>query len=331
MVQSSNINLDFIKQHSFLVTGGAGFIGSHLCEFLMTNGAKKVTVLDDFSTGFQKNIEPFLSKSNFNLITGSITDLDTCMAACKDVNIVLHHAALGSVPRSIENPMKTNEVNVNGFVNMLFAAKENNVSKFIYASSSSVYGDDATFPKTELKTGNLLSPYAVSKYTNEKYAAVFSSLYNLNTIGFRYFNVFGERQNPNGPYAAVIPKFIDSIMQNSSPMIYGTGENTRDFTYVGNVVYANMLASQAKNNDAHAVMNIACGGTISVNDIFNQITILLSKTEIKPNYQPERKGEIKDSFANISKASELINYSPLISVTEGLSKSVTWFSNQKTS
>ncbi len=314
-----------IKNNSFLVTGGAGFIGSHLCEFLIQNKAKKVVVLDDLSTGFKKNIEQFLSNENFQFIEGSIVNAEVCLSACKGIDVVLHHAALGSVPRSIENPIASNMVNVNGFVNMLFAAKECGVKKFIYASSSSVYGDDQTFPKTENKTGNLLSPYAVTKYTNEKYAAVFSTLYGLKTIGFRYFNVFGERQNPEGAYAAVIPKFIASILKNEQASIFGTGNNTRDFTYVANVVSANMLASTLENLPQNTVMNIACGGTISVNDIYKQIASLCSKENLLPIYLPERKGEIKDSFANISLAKETLNYSPLVSIEEGLSKTVTWF------
>jgi UDP-N-acetylglucosamine 4-epimerase len=323
------INSQFIEGKNFLITGGAGFIGSHLAEFLAKNNAKKVVVLDDLSTGFKKNIADLFRFKNFYFTEGSITDIETCYLACKDIDIVLHHAALGSVPRSVENPIKTNEVNVNGFVNMLFAAKESKVKKFIYASSSSVYGDDSTFPKTENKTGNLLSPYAVTKYTNEKYAAVFSSLYGLQTIGFRYFNVFGERQNPEGAYAAVIPKFIASLLKNEAGSIYGSGNNTRDFTYVANVVNANLLAVQAENLPSSVVMNIACGGTISVNDIYRKISSCLKKEGIPPVHLPERKGEIKDSYANISLASELIKYQPLVSVSDGLKKTVEWYSSEK--
>lgn len=323
------INSQSIKDKYFLVTGGAGFIGSHLADFLIKQNAKKVVVLDDLSTGFKKNIEHLFKFENFSFIEGSITDLETCNLACKGIDVVLHHAALGSVPRSVENPVKTNEVNVNGFVNMLFAAKENNVKKFIYASSSSVYGDDSTFPKTENKTGNLLSPYAVTKYTNEKYAGVFSSLYDIQTIGFRYFNVFGERQNPEGAYAAVIPKFISSLLRNEAGTIYGTGNNTRDFTYVGNVVSANSLAINTENMPKSIVMNIACGGTISVNEIYRKIAGFLEKKHILPVYLPERKGEIKDSYASISLASDSINYEPLVSVSDGLKKTVEWYSSKK--
>jgi UDP-N-acetylglucosamine 4-epimerase len=311
-----------------LVTGGAGFIGSHLSEYLIKHKAQRVVVLDDLSTGFKKNIEHLLSEPNFEFIEGSIVDLETCLQACKDIDVVLHHAALGSVPRSVENPMATNLVNVNGFVNMLFAAKECGVQKFIYASSSSVYGDDQTFPKTETKTGNLLSPYAVSKYTNEKYAAVFSSLYGLKTVGFRYFNVFGERQNPIGAYAAVISKFITALLKNEQATIYGTGNNTRDFTYVANVVNANMLAISKHDMLNNSVMNIACGGTIAVNDIYKNISSLLGKSDISPIYMPERKGEIKDSFANISLAKELIGYEPIIDTHTGIAKTVSWYKNQ---
>jgi UDP-N-acetylglucosamine 4-epimerase len=317
-----SINLQDV---SILVTGGAGFIGSHLCEFLVKQGAKKVVALDDLSTGFEKNIQHLFNSPNFQFIKGSITDYQVCKNACQGINVILHHAALGSVPRSIENPIATNEVNVSGFVNMLFAAKECGVQKFIYASSSSVYGDDQTFPKTESKTGNLLSPYAVSKYANEKYAAVFSNLYGLKTVGFRYFNVFGERQNPNGAYAAVIPKFISSLINAQAPTIYGSGNNTRDFTYVANVVRANQLAIVNDRLPASTVINIACGGTISVNEIYKNVSNLLGKSHISAIYEPERKGEIKDSYANINLAKELISYEPIVSVIEGLHNTVKCF------
>lgn len=317
--------MNSLSNKKILVTGGAGFIGSHLCEYLINNNCQKVVVLDDLSTGFEKNIQHLYHSPSFKFIKASITNYEVCLEATKDIDVVLHHAALGSVPRSIENPMKTNEVNVNGFVNMLFAAKENGVKKFIYASSSSVYGDDETTPKIENQTGNLLSPYAVSKHTNEKYAAVFSSLYDIQTIGFRYFNVFGERQNPNGPYAAVIPKFISALLSSQDATIYGTGENTRDFTYVKNVVAANMLAIQNDSLPKSSVMNIACGGTISVNSIYHNIASLLDKSNIQPVYLPERKGEIKNSFANISLAGQLLKYSPIVTIEEGLKNTTSWF------
>jgi UDP-N-acetylglucosamine 4-epimerase len=324
VIKNNYKHIDF-SQLTVLITGGAGFIGSHLAETLLSLGVKKLVVLDDLSTGFKKNIERLVAYSNFQFIQASITDLETCVQACSGVDIVLHHAALGSVPRSIENPMNTDLVNVHGFVNMLYAAKEAGVKRFVFASSSSVYGDDATFPKIETKTGNLLSPYAVSKHANEKYAAVFSGLYGMETVGFRYFNVFGERQNPNGPYAAVIPKFIDSLIKNESPGIYGDGTNTRDFTYVGNVVHANILALSATLQHKHFIMNVACGGTISVNSLFTQINLLLNKPSIKPTYLPPRKGEIKDSFANISLVESILQYQPLYTVEEGLKLTVDWF------
>ncbi len=317
--------LSDIKDKSILVTGGAGFIGSHLSEFFVKKGCKRVVVLDDLSTGFKKNIEHLISEPNFQFIEGSIVNTETCLSVCENIDIVLHHAALGSVPRSVENPIATNLVNVNGFVNMLFAAKECGVKRFIYASSSSVYGDDQTFPKTENKTGNLLSPYAVSKYTNEKYAAVFSSLYGLKTVGFRYFNVFGERQNPDGAYAAVIPKFISALLKNQQAIIYGTGNNTRDFTYIDNVVKANYLAISKQDIPDNNVMNIACGGTISVNSIYKQISKLLKKEDMNPLYLPERKGEIKDSFANISLSKNIIGYQPIVDIYSGLDKTVKWY------
>lgn len=317
-----------LSSKNILITGGAGFIGSHLCDYLVNNNAKKVVVLDDCSTGFKSNIEHLLAEPNFEFIEGSIEDEAICMKACEGIDVVLHHAALGSVPRSIENPIATNAVNVHGFVNMLFAAKEKGVKRFIYASSSSVYGDDQTFPKTESKTGNLLSPYAVSKHTNEKYAAVFSNLYGIQTIGFRYFNVFGERQNPNGAYAAVIPKFIYSLINNESPNIYGNGNNTRDFTYVANVVKANMLAIISEKLPINSVMNIACGGTISVNSIYNLIAGYLGKEDLKPNYVSERKGEIKDSFADITLSQKFIDYNPFVSVEDGIKKTAKWFKDK---
>lgn len=313
---------------SFLVTGGAGFIGSHITEYLLGAGAGHVRVLDDLSTGFEKNISPFKAYTNFRFIQGSITDPAICQEACKGVNVVLHQAALGSVPRSVENPIRTNEVNVSGFVNMLFAAKKNGVQKFVYASSSSVYGDDATYPKIEGKTGNLLSPYAVSKHANEEYGKVFASLYGMQVIGLRYFNVFGPRQTPNGPYAAVIPKFISSLLRQEAPHIYGTGNNTRDFTYVANVVRANMLCIESTKILAGIIMNIACGGTISINAIYKNITGYL-QSNINPEYKPERLGEIKDSYANIDLAQSIIGYTPLISLEEGLKRTVEWHLNNR--
>ncbi|MBS1652591.1 MAG: NAD-dependent epimerase/dehydratase family protein [Bacteroidetes bacterium] len=316
-----------LKHTRILITGGAGFIGSHLSTCFVEQGALSVVVLDNLATGSELNISHLFKHKNFQFINASITDKQSCLKACQNIDVVLHHAALGSVSRSIEDPISTNEVNVNGFVNMLFAAKEQGVKKFIYASSSSVYGDDETIPKIENKTGNLLSPYAVSKNTNEKYAKVFSDLYGITTIGLRYFNVFGERQNPNGPYAAVIPKFIASIINGKSPSIYGTGSNTRDFTYVKNVVNANLLCIENSNLPKNVVMNIALGGTISVNEIFHQIVNIL-KSDIKPQYLPERIGEIKNSFADISLAKQALNYVPIATLQEGLINTINWFKSK---
>ena len=313
-----------LSQLTVLVTGGAGFIGSHLTEYLLNNNAKKVVVLDDLSTGFEKNLSSFRSRENFQFINGSITELQACISACQGADVVLHHAALGSVPRSIENPVRTNEVNVSGFVNMLVAARQCGIKKFVYASSSSVYGDDHTFPKLESKTGNLLSPYAVSKHTNEEYAKVFARLFNMEVTGLRYFNVFGERQSPHGPYAAVIPKFIGALLQNTAPSIYGPGTNTRDFTYVANVVHANMLCIETPDVPKGIVMNIACGGTTAVNEIYRNIAGAFGSS-IEPNYLPERPGEIKDSFADISLARKTIGYAPVVTLKEGLQLTVQWF------
>ena len=307
-----------------LITGGAGFIGSHLTEYLLKAGAKRVVVLDDLSTGFESNVAPFREHANFSFINGSITDFAACEKAAQGIDVILHHAALGSVPRSIENPIRTNEVNVDGFVNMLWAARKCGVKKFVYASSSSVYGDDRTFPKTETKTGNLLSPYAVSKHTNEEYAKVFARLYDMQIIGMRYFNVFGPRQTPEGPYAAVIPRFIDAVLNGRQATIYGSGNNTRDFTFVANVVHANMLCIAADDIQKGIVMNVACGGTISVNAIYDAVAAAL-KSEMRPQYLPERPGDIKDSYADIGLAGQAIGYKPVVSLEEGLKKTVEWF------
>lgn len=312
-----------LTDKSILITGGAGFIGSNIVEFLIKQGIK-VRVLDDLSTGSQNNIKAFEGLTNFEFLKGDIRDKDTCMKACLGMNIVLHQAALGSVPRSIANPIATNSVNIDGFVNMLYAAKENNISRFVYASSSSVYGDDPTMPKKEERTGNLLSPYAVTKHANEKYAAVFSKVYGIETVGLRYFNVFGPKQDPHGPYAAVIPLFIDACINGKAPKIFGDGSTTRDFTYVENVIKANLLAATASLPAASNIINIACGETTSLLDLFKMIA---AETGFKgsPNHDKERMGDIKNSWADISQAQQILAFEPSITVKEGLIKTVKWY------
>lgn len=317
-----------IKNKSFLVTGGAGFIGSNLVNFLLKNNAKKVTVLDNFSTGYNENIEEFSDNPSFSLISGDITLFEDCNKATKDIDIVLHQAALGSVPRSIKDPITTNKNNIDGFLNMLHASVGNGVKRFVYASSSSVYGNDVTMPKKEDVTGALLSPYAVTKKANELYADVFYKTYGLEVIGLRYFNVFGPKQNINGPYAAVIPIFINELLNKRAPSIFGDGSTTRDFTYIENVIQANLLAALTENKEAiNQVYNVAYGGTTSLNKLFEIIAENLN-TEMRPQYHGERKGDIKDSFADISKAKNLLHYEPKIDIMEGLKITVEWYKNQ---
>jgi UDP-N-acetylglucosamine 4-epimerase len=314
-----------ITNKSFLVTGGAGFIGSNLVDFLLQNNAREVRVLDNFSTGYHENIEEFSSNPAFKLITGDITYFEDCNSATKNMDYVFHQAALGSVPRSIKDPITTNNVNINGFLNVLQASVNNKVKRFIYASSSSVYGNDKTMPKRENKTGELLSPYAVTKKTNELYADVFYKTYGLETIGLRYFNVFGPKQNINGPYAAVIPIFINELLNGQSPIIFGDGNTTRDFTFIENVIQANLLAALTENKESiNQVYNIAYGGTTSLNDLFYRIAESI-KTDIKPKYQSERKGDIKDSFADISKAEQILGYKPSVEIRSGLEITVDWY------
>ena len=306
-----------------LITGGAGFIGSNIVDYLVSIGHQNITVLDNLQTGSLSNIDTHLQKINF--IKADIVNFEECLYASKNCDIVLHQAALGSVPRSIENPLDTHNTNVTGFINMLEAAKQNKVKRFIYASSSSVYGDDVNLPKIEEQIGNPLSPYAVSKKTNELYATVFANLYNIEVIGLRYFNVFGPNQNPTGAYAAVIPIFINNILNNKQSYIFGDGLNRRDFTYVDNVVQANMLAATTQNKNAlNQVYNIAFGSTKSVNDLYNFIKQKLN-SKISAEYKPARVGEIKDSFASIKKAAELLNYKPTINLEEGIDKAINWY------
>jgi len=308
-----------------LITGGAGFIGSNIVDYLVANKYKHITVLDNLETGNLNNIQTHINSKKVHFIQGSISDYDTCLAATKGQDIILHQAALGSVPRSIINPLATHQTNVTGFVNILEAARTNKVNRVVYASSSSVYGDDLNMPKKEEIVGNPLSPYAVSKKTNELYAAVFASTYQMEIIGLRYFNVFGPKQNPAGPYAAVIPIFMDKLLNKISPTIYGDGNNTRDFTYVENVIQANLLAAFTKDKAAvNQVYNIAYGATTSLNKLFELIATDL-KLDTKVIYGDKRPGEIKDSFASIEKAKNLLGYKPLVSLEEGIKKSIVWY------
>lgn len=315
----------FFSDKTILITGGAGFIGSNIAEKISGLGCRKLMVLDNLETGSLENIRPLVQSGDIEFINADISDLSACMFACKNADIVLHQAALGSVPRSIQFPANTHRVNVDGFINMLEAARENKVKRFVYASSSSVYGDNRDLPKVEEKTGNPLSPYAVSKKTNELYAKVYSEIYKMEIIGLRYFNVFGPKQNPQGPYAAVIPIFVNNLLNNKQCVIYGDGNNRRDFTYVDNVVSANLLAASTANSAAMGeVFNIAYGATKSVNSLYGQISALLG-SDLKADYLPPRVGDIKDSFASVDKARKTLGYTPLISLDEGIQKTIDWY------
>lgn len=314
-----------ISNSTFLVTGGAGFIGSHITDYLLKNGAGKVRVLDNLSTGFQRNIDLFTHYPNFEFIKGDIRDYDTCLKACEGIDYVTHQAALGSVPRSISDPVTSNEVNVSGFVNMITAAKNSNVKTFVYASSSSVYGDEPNLPKVEERVGNPLSPYAVTKKTNELYADVFAKLYGMKLAGFRYFNVFGPRQDPDGPYAAVIPLFVSGIINQKPVYINGDGEQTRDFTYVDNAVQANVCGMLTDNEAAFGqVYNVAVGENFSVNLLYNLVKESLGLGH-QPTYRDPRAGDIRNSLADISKAQQLLGYVPTQRFKEGLKQTVAFF------
>lgn len=313
-----------LKSSQFLITGGAGFIGSHIVEYLLTYGAGKVRVLDNFSTGSLNNIKEFLDHPSFELLQGDIRDLNTCIKAVKGIDYVSHQAALGSVPRSIDDPITSNEVNVSGFLNMLVASQKSAVKKMVYAASSSTYGDSPDLPKVEDKIGNPLSPYAITKFVNELYAGVFSRQYGFHTIGLRYFNVFGPRQNPKGPYAAVIPLFIMSALKNESTFINGDGETSRDFTFVENAVQANIKGLLSTGIEEHQVMNIAFGERTTLNQLWDNI-ISMTGMDLKPNYRDFRAGDVKHSLASISKAKDLLGYEPKVSVKEGLKLSIDWY------
>ena len=316
-----------LSTYTFLVTGGAGFIGSHLVEYLLRYGAGRVRVLDNLATGFAKNLQPFLSATNFEFVEGDIRDPETCQRACRGVDYVLHQAALGSVPRSVKDPITTNSVNVSGFLHMLVAAKEQSVRKFIYAASSSTYGDSKKLPKVEHEIGKPLSPYAVTKLVNELYADVFARTYGLPVVGLRYFNVFGPRQDPQGAYAAVIPLFMNALLVNESPVMNGNGEQTRDFTFVENVVQANIKALFAEGEAVNQVYNVAVGDRTSLQQLFN-ILKRLAGSNLKPAYGPERPGDIRDSLASIDKASQWLDYQPQIRIEQGLQLTWEWFKKE---
>lgn len=319
-----------LNNKSILITGGAGFIGSNLCEALLKLNAK-VTCLDNFATGHRHNIQPFLANENFTLIEGDIRDLETCQKACKNQNFVLHQAALGSVPRSIEDPIISNEVNVSGFLNMLVAARDQKVKRFVYAASSSTYGDSENLPKVEHIIGKPLSPYAITKYVNELYAENFFKIYGFNTVGLRYFNVFGRRQDPNGAYAAVIPLFVKQFMNHESPVINGDGSYSRDFTYIDNVVQMNLLAITTVNQEAlNQVYNTAVGDRTTLVQLTELLKTYLAKhdaaiAEVNIVHGPNRLGDIPHSLASIDKAEKLLNYEPSHTIDGGIEEAMEWY------
>lgn len=316
-------HLKFEENSLFLVTGGAGFIGSNLCEAILNMGYK-VRCLDNLSTGKQENVDLFLDNPNYEFIRGDISNLDTCLSACESVDYVLNQAAWGSVPRSIEMPLYYELINIRGTLNMMEAAKQKGVKKFVYASSSSVYGDHPVLPKKEGQEGNLLSPYALTKRVDEEYGKLYYKLYGLDTYGLRYFNVFGRRQDPNGAYAAVIPKFINQLLNDERPTINGNGRQSRDFTYIENVIEANLKACQGRHEVAGQAYNVAYGGREYLIDIYYILTSALGK-DIEPIFGPNRKGDIKHSNADISKAKELLGYDPEYSFADGIKLAIDWY------
>lgn len=317
------LKLIFPENSVFLVTGGAGFIGSNLCEAILKLGYK-VRCLDDLSTGKQKNVDLFLDNPNYTFIKGDIKDLDTCMKATEGVDYVLNQAAWGSVPRSIEMPLFYCANNIQGTLNMMEAARQNGVKRFVYASSSSVYGDEPNLPKSEGREGNLLSPYALTKRCDEEWAKQYTKHYGLETVGLRYFNVFGRRQDPDGAYAAVIPKFIKMLIHGQTPTINGDGKQSRDFTYIENVIEANLKACVAPSDAAGQAYNIAYGGREYLIDIYYGLTKALG-VDIEPNFGPDRKGDIKHSNADISKARRLLGYDPDWSFECGIQAAIEWY------
>lgn len=321
-------HLKFPKDSKFLITGGAGFIGSNLCEAILNMGYS-VRILDNFSTGKEENIKEFINNEKFDLIKGDIRDIDICNKACKNIDYVLHQASWGSVPRSIEMPLIYEEINVKGTLNMMNACRDNNVKRFVYASSSSVYGDSTALPKIEGEEGNVLSPYALTKKVCEEYGRLYYKLYGLETVGMRYFNVFGRRQDAESYYAAVIPKFIKSLLNDEICTINGDGKQSRDFTYIENVIEANLKACIAPSDVAGEVLNIAFGGREYLIDIYYKISKLLEK-DIKPKFGEERIGDIKHSNASIEKAKKLIGYEPEYSFEDGLKLAVNWYKHNLT-
>ncbi len=314
-----------LSQINFLVTGGAGFIGSHLVEYLLTNGAKKVRVLDNMTNGFESNLSLLKKFPSFEFIEGDIRNPDICQQACIGIDYVSHQAALGSVPRSIKEPVYFNEVNVGGFTNILKAAVDNKVKQFVYASSSSVYGDEPTLPKLESRVGNCLSPYAATKKTNELYAQVFADVYGIKLMGFRYFNIFGPRQDPNGPYAAVIPLFVKGILNRTPVYINGDGEQTRDFTFIDNAVQVNIKGMLTDNAEAlNKVYNVAVGEYYSVNYLYNACREYL-QSDFAPTHREPREGDIRNSLADISLAKNLLGYQPTTKFEDGLKETIEFF------
>jgi UDP-N-acetylglucosamine 4-epimerase len=314
-----------ISKSTFLITGGAGFVGSNIARYLMKYGAGKVKVLDNLSEGKIENIQPFLDEPNFEFIQDDITNSETCRKACEGVDYITHQAALGSVPRSLETPLLTNDSNVTGFLNVLTAAKDAEVKRFVYASSSSVYGDSQKLPKVEEHIGDPLSPYAASKFVNEVYAGVYALNYGIEVVGLRYFNIFGPNQKPDGPYAAVIPLFMDALLKGESPFINGDGEQSRDFTFVENAVQANIrgMFSQVEGA-AGKVYNIAFGERTTVNELYFNLKDLVG-SDVNPTYREPRQGDVKDSLADISKAKAFLGYNPQVDIRTGLGVTLEWF------
>ena len=315
-----------------LITGGAGFIGSNLAEALLQDQrVSRVRVLDNLATGSLRNIRHLLSNQKFEFAEGDIRDYNTCLAACNNIDRITHQAALGSVPRSIADPLTSNEVNITGTLNIFTAAKEKNIKRVVYAASSSTYGDHPGLPKTEDKIGNPLSPYAVTKYVNELYARVYANLYGIQFIGLRYFNIFGPRQNPQGPYAAVIPLFAKALLENKPPVINGDGSHSRDFTFVDNAVQANILSLFTEIPEAvNQVYNIACGHQTSLLELFDYLK-QEAGSDLQPVHGPERAGDVKHSLADISRAAKLLGYSPAVSVEDGLRKTFRWYKEESSS